>query len=369
MADWRFEVTDSNYVRVGELLNADERRVTLPLNKVDTASFKLRLDNPLADILMTGGAYVKGYRNNILRFYGPVVSAEESADNTGQTIVVTAASPAWFFAHRWVTTNLPYVTVGTTDRAQLFSTWVDAREGDDPPTTFFGIDTLLQPISAASTISGYRVEPYKLLSDMLNELSNTLDGFDWRVLPVDNSPYGSWGTAIGSFTAAPVLGSDRSDTVFEYGTGRQNILSYSRSMDRTTQANQVAHVTSSGPTDGTYPPVTQTDLTSAKTFHLMQDLVSGDLTDPALRQALVNEHVAVRSYPRMTVNFVPHYDPSNTGRVPDFGPDYDVGDRVRARAAVNGVMRFDAMFRIWAVSFDIDKNNREQITLTLQDDS
>jgi hypothetical protein len=74
----------------------------------------------------------------------------------------------------------------------------------------------------------------------------------------------------------------------------------------------------------------------------------------------VNFHVAIRKNPRVitTVTPVANARPSPIS-------DFTSGDTIRARAVVNGSVRFDQQFRIWGMSFDIDDMGNEKCELEL----
>jgi hypothetical protein len=364
-ANWRFVLTNQQFVPVGEILNADERQVSILLNKLDTASFKMRLDNPLVDLIAANASgYIKGYRNGVLRFYGPIISGEEVGDSTTASFVVNSASPGWIFTKRYIgkssTGNATYATVAT-DRGQIVGGFLDALNLEDD--THIQRGEIMTSASAITYIGG----PYAFMSACIAELSNSFDGFDWRIDPIDNFSGGVvTGSKIGALTTDDVIGIDQPDAVFEWGCGRYNMASYQRSVNRETQANSVFHNASAGPDAPGYPTINHKDLDSIAEWGLMEDVAVGDLTLPDLRTGLAMEHVAIRRQPRKIINFVPHVD-DGTGRVPSYGDDYVVGDRVRGRGEYNGVVRFDGVFRVYGVQFTIDKNGVERVSLTLED--
>jgi hypothetical protein len=97
----------------------------------------------------------------------------------------------------------------------------------------------------------------------------------------------------------------------------------------------------------------------------MEDIAQGELLDSTMRTALVTQHVSVRAYPRRIVQFAPHIDPDNTGRVPLFNTHYTVGDSVRLRVQQNDQLRVDTYVRVWGVSFEIDNNGVERASMVL----
>ena len=358
---WSFILTDKDYVPLGEIINASDRRVALPLSKLDTASFRVRLDNPLANSMMDCSGHIKAYRDGQLRFYGPILSAEESGDANGATVAVNAVGAGWILSKRLggkSTTGTQFTTV--TDRAVIMKSLIDTTNTENET----GISTSAYSMTAASAVT-YTAGPYKPLSDINTELATSLDGYDWRILPLENYASGAvTGSKIGGFSAAPVLGIDQTNAVFEWGAGRNNIVEYTRAVTRDTMANQVYHVIEAS----SNAVISALDTTSISNYKLLEDLAQADLTDSSMRQNLVNEHVRVRKVPRQVISFTPHVDPQRTGRVPYFGDDFDVADSVRARIVYNGVARVDAMLRVWGVTFDIDSLGTERMTLTLAEE-
>lgn len=367
MATWRFILTDSTFTPVGEILNASERKITLPLNKVPTAAFKVRLDHPLADTLLTTNCYLKAYRTIAggtpsLEYYGPIVSAEENIDSNGQSIAVNSAGAAWVLSKRLTGKSSTGTTV-TNDRAVLARLAISGTNNDGETH----IDWAGTYTSGSSFT--YTFGPYKTVLDTINELGNTIDGFDWRIDPIENFANGQvTGNKIGMFNAATVFGSEQDEALFEYGTGRANIAAYKRSVSRDTQANKVYHNADTGADSPGYPTKFSSDADSIATWGLMEDVAQGSLQDNVMRQKLVDEHVLVRKNPRQLIEFTPHIDPNDSGRLPVFRRDYYIGDTVHARAFYNGQQRFDVLPRVWVVTFDLSAEGTEQLTLTLADE-
>lgn len=367
MASWSFVVTNNHYEPLGEVVNASERKVALPLSKLATASMTVRLDNPLADALISTACYIKGYRwvNGIstpqLRFFGPVVSAEESADRDKATVAVNAIGSGWLLTRRLAGKSSAGTAFSTvTDRARIAKTLIDTANTENET----GISTA-GSISAASGIT-YVAGPYKFISDCVTELATAADGFDWYIDPLENYTLSAvTSQKIGSFRAAPIIGSYKDDAVFEWGGGRNNIVAYKLQVARDTQANQVYHLGSNGPSAPGAPVKVASDAQSVLDWKLLEDIAQADIMDNTLRQQLVNQHVAVRKNPRRLYDFTPHIDPYDTGRLPIFGVDYDVGDSVNARTMYNGRTRFDAAVRCYGFAADINAEGIEQQTLTL----
>lgn len=372
MASWGFIVTDNQFRPQGELVNASARKVAIPLNKLPTASFQVRLDNPLADTLVTTNCYIKGYRlvrgqAPQLRYFGPVVSAEESADKDKATVAVNSVGAGWVLQKRLVGKSAAGTTWTTTDRARIVADASISPIGMLPQANNEGethIDCASGPFTAASTATYTAL--YKTILDCISDLSVGDTGFDWRIVPLDNYVSGAVSsTKIGRFEAYPVLGSQQPNVMFEWGTNRSNIVAYTRQVDRSSQANKVYHNAAAGPDAPGFPTVSAIDGQSISDYGLLEDLAQADLLDLTLRQNLVNEHVRVRRNPRQLISFTPHIDPNDAGRLPQFGIEYDVGDIVRARAVYRARTRFDVATRVWGITFDIGDLGVEQQTLQL----
>lgn len=367
MASWAFVLTDRNFVPQGEILNANDRKVALPLSKLATASFKVRMDNPLADQLMTTQGYLKAYRKTAaapwaLKYMGPLISSEMSGERDKGSISVNSVGAAWVLGKRFAGKSATGTVFSTlTDRAQISKALIDTANAESETH----LDTTLNALSAASAVT-YTAGPYKPVSECIQELATAYDGFDWFFDPIDNFAAGSvTGTKIASLRAAPVIGSTRSEAVFEWGTGRNNITTFKWQVGRDTQANKVYHNTSNGPDAAGFPTVSALDTASISNWGLLEELANADLLDASMRQNLVNEHVNVRKNPRQVIEFTPHIDPYDAGRLPLYGVDYGVGDTVRARVALGGPSKFDAAVRVYGVTFDINDLGIEQQALSL----
>lgn len=375
--NWRFVLTDAAYRPVGELLNAYERRVAKPLSKLDTMSFRLRLDNPLASPIMACDGYIKAYRGDRLMFYGPVISAEATASDGNPSVAVNAVGAGWFLSKRFAGKSATGTVFGTlTDRAVVVKSLIDTANAEaivglPAGSAETGIATF-GPLESASRVL-YTAGPYKTIMDIMVELASAYDGFEWRFDPIDNFDEGAvTGNKIANLVTAarPMgFGDFREEAVFEWGVGRNNMKSFKQTVTRDTQANRMYHNVSTGPDSPGYPTLNALNLTSISNYRLLEDLAQVDLTDAGLRQQFVDESVRIRAFPRQIIEFVPHIDPDLSGRVPQYGVDYDVGDLVRARAVFGGRVVFDAWFRLWGMSFEISDMGVETGSMALAEEA
>ncbi len=366
---WRFVLTDQNYYPIGEILNAQDRQVTLPLNKLDTLSFKVRLDNPLSSLLASCAGFIKAYRNNVLIFFGPIISTEEVCDSSTQSLAIVAAGAGWVLTKRLAGKNASGVAYPGIDRVLVADAAIQAADLEST-TGISGTSDL----TLSGSLINYTIGPFRPVSEVITELATTLDGFDWRFIPIENTSL--TGNArifvqqsVAQFVAAPLIGQERPNAVFEWGSNSAaNCVSYRRTLSRDAQATRVWNNTANGPDAPGYPTVYGFDEDAQEQWGLLEDLVEApDLLDISMRQALVNEHVRVRKNPRQLIDIQPASS-SSSRRAPDFGVDFTVGDRVRGRAVYGRGVRFDAALRVWAAMFDIDAAGTERITLTLSEE-
>jgi hypothetical protein len=81
MAEWHFGLWTLAGVRIGEVLDAHNRSLSLGLNGTETASFQISLDNPIATELtdILGDCLLTVYQDTTLVFVGECTSLEENA--------------------------------------------------------------------------------------------------------------------------------------------------------------------------------------------------------------------------------------------------------------------------------------------------
>lgn len=395
MPVWTLVLCDLRGRPIGEL-RAKARALSFPLNGIPSGSLKLRLDNPFADQILSTDALVKAYEDDTLKGVYDIASAEEVVQGTADDgVAVVLAAPWARMASRMIGKNDTGVTVSSADRGRIAQGVVALTNADD----YSGIDIGDFEASAPDTAGPWY---FKTIAEANGELSGALDGYDWDVTPVEPqvvyTPPGtprlfqlapSWWPAglpwlgggeteasspnpankptVGQFNTYAVKGFFRANAIFEYGTGRHNVRSYRRPVDRTKMLNRGWSLPQGFPDVQVASTIIESEDTDAiATRGLYEGLVAGDLVVDELRQALVTEHVRIRSAPRQLILFESHIeDPDNPGRVPRFGVDYDVGDVVPARAKVNGVVRFDAYLRIYGVDLAISDEGTATPTLQL----
>lgn len=366
---WQFILTDLQGQVLGELRNADERKVVLPHLRVPTASFKLPLWNERTNDIMTGDTLVRCYRtdpvsgNRKLAFHGPVISAEEVAEGSTSSCSVTAAGPYWRLNHgenggRFIGRTKAGISWTTQDLGLTAHAILDVINGD--------YYTGISKGTRTTSISGaYGPVWLKNAAEAIAELGAGLNSFELEIAPTEpTNVYGPNVPQLGVMNIAPIIGQLRPDAIFEFGGGgKSNIASYSRKRDWENLAN-VGHISVQGWPDAPEQNkdiITRADLVSINERGYHAAIIpDAGVIDDGLRTGIADFHMLYRKNPRLQITFKPVVNAR-----PAPLEDYGVGDTVRARATVRGTLKFDALFRIWGITFNVDKNGNENVELEL----
>jgi hypothetical protein len=354
---WSFRLTDRNGVAIAEVLNASERKAKIGIKQLDTASFKMRADNPLLLNLFTEDTLLQVWQDQSIRFWGPVITPEfASNENEEDSVAINAVSPVWQLSKRLAgksPTGTPY---NGWDKGAVVQNMIE--------TTNAVSGTYIEPPSFAmrtETLVNYTAGPYKPILTCIRDLSGGFDGFDWRFTPFASMHEPS---LLGQFELANILGELRPDTVFEYGCGRHNMRGMTYKRDLTNILNDAYHLTDAGAADPA-GVVEKFDAESIAAHFRMEGVIeSGGLTDISLREQWAQENVNVRKAPRLIATMTSDLV-DESGRAPKPWTDYVPGDFVQMRAAKNGVQLFDAYARCYAIEVQVDQNGQATYIPTL----
>ena len=329
---------------------------------MNSATFTVRADHPLADTLVNGDALVKVYRKegtatSVLMMVCEIVTVEEIASDSGATIAVTCAEASYFrLQRRLIGLSAGGATFGTAASPMArHSVAINAWNSAD--TTY---STGITYDAGCTSVGTMAAGPwyFKPVMEAITDAAFSGDGFDFVFDPREPST-----GKVGSFRCATTIGTSRPEAIFEYGTGRNNVISYKRQVTRDGLCNY-AYVTPVGFPDNTAEAVTSAyDATSYTARGYFEDLIPSDLQTAPARQALANEHVLLRKNARQRIEFAPG------GTAPQFVTDFGIGDTVTARAEhpANSI-RFNATFRVYGVAIAIDEEGTETVSLTLLGD-
>lgn len=337
---WKFILRDLAGVALGELTNATDRELQIPLNGLPTCSFKIQNEEPLVERLLEGEVLLSVYEGTTLRYHGDLITSEEVVDQNGGSIVVTTAGLLWRLTKRLLGTTSVGWGLGDPFNQYARDEIIRVALAGVNATSNTGVHWGTQVYTSLS----YVYDPpwrFKKLSEAITELSAAMDGFDFEIDPVEPTSTSS-GLRLGLLNIAPTIGFDRPNVAFEYGDGKQNVTSWKRSVDRSGLLNVGYHVP---PTDSVEPVVTASDAASIAARGRMEEVIEGSVIALPLRQRLVDENVRVRRYPRQIIGFTPALSTYA------YGTDFEVGDTVRVRAKVNGEPRVDAAVRVYGVTW------------------
>lgn len=367
MYPWTFEATDLFGNSLGEVVNPDARRVASGIKRPSTANFTINVENPIFKRIraLDYAVLIKAYYGAQLRFHGNLTNYQRVSESGKRTVMFTASDPyAFRFPKRFLNMTPNIVPYGPENRGALVRDFLDAVHDQYG----LGVRTGVQPFSAGDEVT-YNLSPFKPLNEFVAELSAGDAGFEWRILPIEyeNGYQGDW-------IAANRLGVARPNAIFEHNYGANNVTRAEELGDLTTMMNMAMHIAETGPGAPGAPVVTGTNTGSIQKFGYQQNLVSAQITDLDMRQALVDDAVQIAGDWRRVFSFQPAvYDADHPGRVPQLGQDYDVGDTVRARASDNpndpDAMWFDGWARVWAVEDAPDRTGKITRTLTLIEDT
>lgn len=354
MADWKFILTDLAGNNPAEIVEADDRKVSTPLNRAATATFKLRTEHRYANRALALNNLLKVYRAGRTQpiFVGPCVSAEEVGNQDSENILVTASDPMFRLARRFIgKTDAGYAdTLTTKTKGTLAKNVIDTANGEG----WTGIQTNTGWLGDSGTAKLGPVY-FKPVSETITEFTQQLPGFDFELVPIE--PSGPWpNTSIAEFHTFDQRGIDRPNCVFEYGTSKANVGSYTR----TSTLDGIANVVHNNQGFPEASPVVVSDAASINTWSRYDTLIAPELTDVTLRQHIASLHLAFRKQARTVIIFEPFMNATPTPYI-SYGP----GDRVRCRAVVNGSTRFDGLFKVWGIEVSVDTNNNESTVLEL----
>lgn len=338
-----------------EIDRAKQRRLTFPLNGPDTVSFPIDLKHRLADRILECKDFLFAYDDRGVQVMnGPVISAEEVAGDA-KTIAITAQSGWWWLGKRLVGKSHAGYTFTNTDRSVIIRHLVEnlaPGRGDQNGPVITPTYMAIGAVTNSGVLNNAGPWHYKPIDEAIREIAATLDGPDWWLEyfgPGSVDPEGNAITA--NMSIAPVRGIDRSASViFEYGCGRRTMASYSRPVTRDGLLSDAYGLPPGFPqtSDAVQRAI---DATLEGTYGMAEGVVPSDVGDANLRQQLLAEHVRVRKQPRQVITWQPATQRAAT---PVFKRDYDVGDIVTGRAVVDSKVRFNATFRIYQVTIDID---------------
>jgi hypothetical protein len=364
---WRMVLADLAGNPVGELFDVRDRRFSFMLNHPGTATFEVDLINPMAAELLTRKeGLILIYRGTTLRMVAELMTMEVAGTGGEQnehSISCTALETMWVrLQNRLVgKSNLGVNTLGMNgadidgniDRGLMVWKLLDTINAESPTGINFG------SLQTTSTINAANAWHYKPFLELLQEVSGTASGFDFRQVPIQPA-----GTGVtGSLDIRANLGVARPNVIYEYGFGKANAKDYKWIVSRENLINRGIALPSGFPQAGALEVATVSDATSITARGLREAVVSSDLLEYDLRQQLATEHVALRKLPMERFFFQPAL---NAEYVPL--DDFELGDTITGRVYDEGILRLAADVRVYGVTVEPDNLGNENVSLTLVDE-
>jgi hypothetical protein len=286
---YRFVITDMMGNVQGEVLQASQKTITQILDNMCTASFTVKVSNPIADYILNNPCLCKCYRQPVNRAYayrllltGDVTTDEEDTSDETGTITFTVTDALNRLMYRLLGKTVDSANHGTgfasgtptepKNVADVIGDMLLDVNGD----MLLGFSGVTLGIRGPNTPSSY-VDPvyFTPLATQLALYTNTLDGVDFLLEPQEpwsiahyppepgTNPYITGGPdpstppqnivkgisvydtciaklnvyfPMGNFLQREgppgVYSKGRPYPVFEYGTGKRNVQSYQRIRNR-----------------------------------------------------------------------------------------------------------------------------------------
>lgn len=350
---WKYVLTDLLGTQLGEVTNASDRVLSLPLNGLPTAGFGIPSNHYLAPYLEdpSWDGLLKVYRDGTLVFCGPVVTSDDQSAGSGQTIKVTASGPLWRLGFRLLGTDAAGWSLGTAAAPLDLGFIAQQMLATANAGGYTGISAGTLVASSPGAAGQFFMQP---IDQSIVTLSTGAASFDFEIAPVEPTNIGLGWPHIGTFNCVPLIGTLKSNAIFEFGTTRANLTAYGNTIDRTKllthgYINQPAATDHSG-------ILTSTDAAAEATRGRFEGVVDdGGVQWDSLRQALVDKNVQVRKQARRLVSLKPVQN--CPGPIPLV--DFIVGDQIRARIQTNRLSLLDVTVRVWALNFIIDASGNE----------
>ena len=292
---YRFIITDMLGNVQGEVQQASQKSITQVLDNMCTASFTLKVSNPMVDYILDNACLCKCYRQPVNRNFayrlllvGDVTTDEEDTSDETGTITFTVTDALNRLAYRLLGKTVDSSNHGTgfasgtptspKDIADVIGDMLLNIDND----AAFGRAGVTLGIRGPNTPSSY-IDPvyFTAFATQLALYTNTLDGVDFLLEPQEPYSYAHYpgqpgtnpyitggpdsstppqeivkGTSVqdtiiaklnvyfpmGNFLQRPgppgVYSKNRPYAVFEYGTGKRNVQGYQRIRNRSQMSNR-----------------------------------------------------------------------------------------------------------------------------------
>src|ERR1035437_1422406 len=323
------------FSNIGLLDTAQNRSIALSMNGVESAAFSVNILDSIAEQiwLHTLINCLVLYRNDEIKWSGPLWTARPTVNATTQTLQVTAVGWFQYLLKRLLKCGVEGVNpmVGPTSTSSGVSQSYVAM---DP--TAIAVDLVTRtnfeyplPISIGfvepnpnGVLWNVSYQQLQNIGQAIQTLSNAEGGFDFRVDPATLQLDFYYGLVKAGSTVYG-RGQDRPNAVFNYPGNLTELAPTEDASNVATQMTVLDQLTNSSQYPGA-GEITE----SITTYGMMQDTASlSDINSLTITTAYAGAEVAFRSAPEVIWTFTP-FAYHGDADVPQPFVDYDIGDFV-----------------------------------------
>lgn len=363
---WTYRLANLAGEELGEIKNATDRNLQLAINRPSTASFTMKPSDEMLSYIFADDTLLQVWEDKTLRFYGNVVSSEFATQEAGgsPTIKINAANPAWKLSKRLLGLNNGGDAYSG-DKAKMAWKMLNKLNTDTvtyPTKPYTGIKLNSEASYSSGSTGSYTAGPYKSALGCINDLAHGIDGFDWYISPLDE------GETIGLWEAKAVYGTEAS-AVFEHGYGSHNVKQITYLRDLGNLANKAFHLPDEGLGEVGAEVKVGSNSPSLEHRGRYEEVADAfGIVDGGLRQSWVDDVVKVKGNPRFVAGMTLAQD-DGTGRVPQIGTEFWLGDMVTARSVVENVTLFNGKVRVYQINIAVNDAGTASITPILIEES
>ena len=362
MARYSFKLCKASGEPLGDIDSAVARALDFQLSSPAKADVTMMLDQDLTGLLVPGFSRLKVFRERSaaeiatglttspLVFYGHLPVQNVDVDPAQNQVTASFLDPRWVLTRRY---SLGTETFAATDQGAIAWGLVNAQNGRS------GGDTWIRQGGTTTSILRDRTYDRQLVSQLLDDLTQLIDGCDLDCDPVDGYATGL-GRVMGNLRAYAKQGSDRPNVHFQYGpdlaTNTGNIrLTYAELTTVATVVGQPDPATGSATAlSSTYGSPTTDGFGVLEAYSSDPD-VSVQATLDAKARGVVLAAQGIR--PILTID-------APSSEAPRALEDYQLGDTIRASLSKGAFRVVQKTVRVHGINIKLSAEGDEDVTLT-----
>lgn len=363
MSRYTFSLCRASGETVADALEAKERKLSFRRNGVHSATVKVPLSSAIAANVLPGFSRLKVWRErsdaelalnpalrSVLSFYGHLPVQGFSVDPAADELELVFSDPRWKLAEVF---SLGTETFAATDQGLIVWGLVNAQNGRA------GGDTWIRQGAVTTGVARDRVYDVQLVSTLIADMTNLLDGCDVDIDPRDDYPTSR---IMGDLRAYAQQGVDRPEVHFTYGpdlnSNCKNVRATYAPVKTLARLIGAAGAGDASQLSSTYGTPTTDGFGLLEEYRSDPD-VSVQATLDAKARGIVLEQQGLR--PILSIE-------EPTPDAPRALEHYYLGDVVRASVVKGSYALYNQRVRIDAIDISIDQVGYEAVTLTLAGD-